>query len=197
VDILRIRLFVVGEHFAFGHQKSGNVSLLRKIGEERDFLVEGIPEIHIRGARVSSSLIREKIQKGEFSDVAVYMGHPFSADGVVVKGDNVGAQLGIPTANLALENEIVPSRGVHVTRAILSSGSHPAVTNVGFRPTRGGSRLTVETHLIDFSGDLYGQRMEVQFLQKLRDEMRFENMELLKKQILADIARAKDVHRVL
>ena len=189
--ILRIKGFVVGQNFSFGHQKKGNLSLLAKMGMELDFFVEAVPEIQVDGARISSSLIREMIRQGKMEKARHYLGSPFAVIGSVVEGERLGGRLGIPTANLDVENELLPARGVYITLALLPSGSHPSVTNVGMRPTFGGQKLTVEAHLIDFSGDLYGQRMELQFLRKLRDEARFSNADELKAHILADIEAAK------
>ncbi|HJZ11813.1 MAG TPA: bifunctional riboflavin kinase/FAD synthetase [Acidobacteriota bacterium] len=191
LGILRIQGFVVGRNFSFGHQKKGNVSLLQEMGREHDFWVEGIPEIQINGMRISSTLIRELVRNGKMEEAAMYLGSPFALIGKIVGGEQVGGKLGIPTANLDAENELLPGNGVYVTKAILSSRAYPSVTNVGIRPTFGGEKLTVEAHLLDETSNLYGQQMELEFLYKLREEIRFPNIEALKHQIQSDINAAR------
>jgi riboflavin kinase/FMN adenylyltransferase len=184
---LKVQYFVVGENFSFGHQKQGDLSLLKEMGQQNDFRVEGIPEICKDSIRISSSQIRKLILNGEMEEAARFLGDPFALVGRVVEGEHLGGKLGIPTANLAYENEIVPAKGVYVCRARCKTGIYQAATNVGIRPTFQGEKLTVEAHLLDFSGDLYDSRMELQFLHKLRDEKRFAGPEELKRQIQADI----------
>ncbi|MCI0412410.1 bifunctional riboflavin kinase/FAD synthetase [bacterium] len=191
IDKLRVQYFVVGENFSFGHQKRGDLSLLRKMGEANDFHVMGIPEVHRNGIRISSSQIREFIQQGRMEEATDFLGDPFALVGTIVEGEHLGGKIGIPTANLDFENEIVPAKGVYVCRAGIESQSLCAVTNVGVRPTFQGKKLTVEAHLLDFSGDLYGSRMELHFFHKLRDEMRFAGVEELKAQIQLDIQNAQ------
>jgi len=192
VSKLRIKAFIVGQNFSFGHQKSGNVALLKQMGLKHDFEVEGIQEVLVGGIRVSSSLIREMIRSGRMKEAHRILGDPFSLIGTVIEGDRLGSKLGIPTANLKPENEILPANGVYLTRAVLDRESFQSVTNVGVRPTMGGTKLTIESHLLNYSGDLYGKHLELQFLEKLRDEIRFPNVEALKAQILSDIKQAEE-----
>jgi riboflavin kinase / FMN adenylyltransferase len=192
VGALAIRGIVVGENFSFGHEKKGNVQLLRSKGEKHGFIVEGIPEVKIGDVRISSTLIRAKIAAGAMEDVQLYMGRPFALVGTVVHGDKIGGTIGIPTANLRVENELLPASGVYVCRASLANGeSWPAVTNVGTRPTVGGRNLTVEAHLLHYSGNLYGMKMELAFYRKLREELRFQNLDELKSWIQSDIRQAE------
>jgi riboflavin kinase/FMN adenylyltransferase len=160
------------------------------MGLENDFFVEGVPEVRMDGLRVSSTLIRQKVQTGNMEEARRLLGDPFTLWGNVVEGERLGGRLGIPTANLAVENELLPAKGVYITRALLAAGAHESVTNVGIRPTVGGRKLTVETHLLDYSGNLYGLELELQFLAKIRDEMRFSGVEELKTAILSDIRAA-------
>jgi len=194
--MLNIHHFVVGRNFSFGHQKKGNIELLRRIGSESGFEVDAISEIHMDGIRVSSTAIREMIQSGKIAESNRFLGRPFALVGIVVEGEKLGGKLGIPTANLKPENEILPARGVYVTSARIGGASHPSVTNVGIRPTVGGQKLTVESHLLKYSGNLYGAEMELEFLSKLRDEMRFPNVEELKSRIHSEIGRASCRERV-
>lgn len=190
-DTLKTRFFVVGQNFSFGHQKQGDLSLLNKMGAEYDFQVEGMPEVCRNGIRISSSKIRELIVNGKMQEAGDFLGAPFTLTGSVVEGERLGGKLGIPTANLQYENELVPARGVYVCRATIPEGSYIAATNVGIRPTFQGQNLTVEAHLLDFSGNLYGSRMDLQFMHRLREERRFSGIDELKSQILADIEQAR------
>ena len=192
VGRLRIKGFIVGENFSFGYQKSGNIRLLRELGAQNGFFVEAIPEIRVGGQRVSSTLIRQCVQDGKVQEAKDYLGDPFTLTGTVVEGEKLGGKLGIPTANLAVRNELLPARGVYVGRAIVSGFQLPAVTNVGIRPTVGGQKVTVEAHILDYSGKLYGQGMELQFLKKLREEKKFAGIDELKAQIHSDIQSARE-----
>ena len=189
---LRVQFFIVGENFSFGHQKQGDVTLLKKLGSQHDFQVEGIPEVLRNGVRISSSQIRQSILVGKMEDARDFLGSPFVLTGTVMEGEHLGGKLGVPTANLKYENEILPARGVYVSEAILKSSRYVAATNVGMRPTFEGRNLTVEAHLLDFTGDLYGSRMNLQFFHKLRDEMRFSGPDALKVQIKADIEQTRN-----
>jgi riboflavin kinase/FMN adenylyltransferase len=184
---LRIKGFVVGENFSFGYQKSGNIRLLRELGGQYGFVVEAIPQVRIRGERVSSTLIRQCVREGKVEEANAYLGAPFTLSGTVVEGEKLGGKLGIPTANLAVQNELLPANGVYVGRAIFSGSKLPAVTNVGIRPTVGGRKLTVEAHILEYSGNLYGREMQLEFLQKLREEKKFGGIDELKAQIHSDI----------
>lgn len=192
INKLNVKFFVVGENFAFGHQKQGDLSLLKKLGSAHDFEVEGVPEVFLGEIRVSSSQIRDFILKGKMEEAARFLGTPFALAGRVVEGEHLGGKLGIPTANLHYENEIVPAKGVYVCRAKVRDQEYCAATNIGIRPTFHGKTLTVEAHLLDFDGDLYGSEMELQFYRKLRDEMQFSSVEQLKMQIRADIEQTRN-----
>lgn len=189
---LHVAFFAVGHNFMFGRQKQGNVELLEKMGPEYGFEVEGIPEVQHHDVRISSTLIREKVKTGAVDEALRYLGHPFALIGAVIEGERVGSRIGIPTANLKYENELIPASGVYVCTAEIAGEKNPAVTNVGIRPTFGGAKLTVEAHLLDFQGDLYGSRMELQFLKRLRPEQKFSSAEELKTQILRDIENARE-----
>lgn len=192
VKHLHVAFFAVGHNFTFGRQKQGNVELLEKMAPEYGFEVEGIPEVQHGGVRISSTLIREKVKAGAVDEALRYLGHPFALIGSIVEGERVGSRMGIPTANLKYENELIPASGVYVTHAETGGKKIPSVTNVGVRPTFGGAKLTIEAHLLDFEGDLYGSRMELQFLKRLRPESRFSGPDELKAQILRDIQSARE-----
>src|SRR6185295_11088075 len=173
----------VGTGFRFGRERQGDVALLRAIGARRGFAVEEVPPLEVDGARVSSSRIREAVLAGRVEVARSLLGRPYALEGRVVRGEGRGAMLAFPTANLAVENELPPLRGVYVTETVALALRWHSVTNVGVRPTFDGSRLTVESHLIDYEGDLYGERVEARFLARLRDERRFADPSLLADQI--------------
>jgi riboflavin kinase/FMN adenylyltransferase len=182
--------FHVGTGFRFGRERLGDVALLRTLGGQRGFAVEEVPAVEMDGKRVSSSRIREAVLAGQVENARRLLGRPYALEGKVVRGEGRGAALAFPTANLAVENELPPLRGVYVTETVALALRWPSVTNVGVRPTFDGSRLTVESHLIDYEGDLYGERVETRFLARLRDERRFADPSSLADQIARDRAAA-------
>jgi riboflavin kinase/FMN adenylyltransferase len=190
-DLLHVHTFVVGGNFAFGHRKQGNITLLKQMGAEYGFNVECVDAVLDGGSRISSTLIRGEIQDGQIEQARHHLGHPFALRGIVIKGEQLGGKIGIPTANLQVKNELLPGRGVYACRAIFEKQVFPAATNVGYRPTVGGKSLTVEAHLIGFSGELYGKEMELQFFQRIREEKQFSGIDVLRNQILADINAAR------
>jgi riboflavin kinase/FMN adenylyltransferase len=189
---LGARLVVVGESFRFGHRRTGDVATLQTLGETLGFSVRALPPVLQAGRPVSSSRVRQAVLRGEMPEARALLGRTFFVDGTVVRGDGRGRTIGIPTANVSPENEILPGRGVYAGRFRLPTGTwFPAVVNIGERPTFGGGEPTVEAHLIDFAGDLYSSRVRLEFHERLRGEQRFEGKEALVDQIRADIARAR------
>ncbi|HET9298638.1 MAG TPA: bifunctional riboflavin kinase/FAD synthetase [Candidatus Polarisedimenticolaceae bacterium] len=180
----------VGTGFRFGRERQGDVALMRAVGARRGFTVDEVPPVEVDGARVSSSRIREAVLGGRVELARGLLGRPYALEGRVVRGEGRGATLAFPTANLAVENELPPLRGVYVSETVALALRWPSVTNVGVRPTFDGSRLTVESHLIDYEGDLYGERVEARFLARLRDERRFPDPSALADQIARDRAAA-------
>jgi riboflavin kinase/FMN adenylyltransferase len=185
----------VGSNFHFGRDRSGNLELMREIGRQRGFDVVGVDPVRKNGTIVSSSVIRRAVQDGDIDLAARLLGRPYSVTGEIVQGDGRGKELDFPTANLDVENEIIPERGVYVTETAVLATRHTSVSNVGVRPTFEGKNLTVETHLLEFEGDLYGERAEVRFLARLRDEQRFSSPEELADQIARDRAAAESYFR--
>jgi riboflavin kinase/FMN adenylyltransferase len=192
-DFQNIHSICVGSRFTFGYKRQGNVDLLRKLGEELHFIVHGLAAISLDGERVSSTRIREAIQNGNLDGASQMLGRAYSLVGKIVEGDKLGRKLGFPTANLDVTGLIIPPNGVYAIHAATAGKAHRAVLNIGLRPTLGNStpQLRVEAHLLDFSGDLYGQEMEITFVEKLRDEQKFPSADALTKQIQKDIAAAK------
>jgi phosphoribosyl 1,2-cyclic phosphate phosphodiesterase len=190
---LHIRAVLVGENFRFGHQQGGNVALLRELGARHGFAVEIIPPVALDGEVVSSTAIRREIAAGNVTHAARLLGRPFALTGEIVTGTGTGRRFTFPTLNLKPEQELLPARGVYVTRTLLEgeTRSRRSVTNVGLRPTFNGASLSVETHLLDFSGEVTAKRMEVRFWKRLREEKKFASAEELRAQIARDIASAR------
>jgi riboflavin kinase / FMN adenylyltransferase len=180
----------VGDNFRFGSARGGDIRLLETIGARLGFSVVAVPPVRVDRETVSSSAIRTAVEDGDVAKARAMLGRPFTLTGEVVKGERRGRTIDFPTANLAAENETIPRHGVYVTETLAIASRYPSITNVGVRPTFGGTALTVETHLIDFDEDLYGERIDVRFLARLRDEMKFSGPAELSDQIARDQAAA-------
>ena len=192
VEWLHVVEVWVGANFLFGHDRAGNFSMLRALGARYGFRAEKIDPVRYKDFVVSSTRIRRLISEGRVDEAGALLGHPYTIEGEVVTGDQRGRQIGFPTANLATPNEVVPPNGVYATTVRLDGVIYPSVTNVGVRPTFGGEpRLVIEVHLIDVARDLYGQTLRVGFIQRLRDERRFDGVEQLTAQIAADVQKAR------
>jgi riboflavin kinase/FMN adenylyltransferase len=193
-DLGKIQSICVGADFVFGHKRSGDVNLLRRLGNEQQFQVHGLAAVALDGQIVSSTRIREAVRTGDFDAASQMLGRAYSLAGEVVPGDQVGQTLGFPTANLDTTGMLLPPNGVYTAHASVASKVFRAVLNIGIRPTLQNSTPLpqVEVHLLDFSGDLYGQELEVTFLEKLRAEIKFPSLEALRHQIARDVIAAKD-----
>ena len=192
-DLGRVESICVGADFVFGHKRSGNVALLKILGEELQFTVHGMAEVSLDGQVVSSTRIREAIRAGDFDAASQMLGRAYALAGTVMHGDQLGHQLGFPTANLDTTGLLLPPNGVYAAHASIAKKSHRAVLNIGHRPTVKSPtpELRVEVHLLDFAGEIYDQEMEVTFAAKLRDEQKFASLDDLKAQIARDIAEAR------
>jgi phosphoribosyl 1,2-cyclic phosphate phosphodiesterase len=189
---LHVKTVLVGENFHFGHNQAGNVKLLKELGLKNAFDVVIIPPVHYRGEVVSSTIIRREVAEGDVSHAGRLLGRPFALTGEVVSGTGTGRKFTFPTLNLAAEQELLPARGVYITRTFFEGEkcSHRSVTNIGVRPTFNGSALGVETHLLDFQPAETPKRIEVRFWKRLREEKKFGGPEELRVQIARDIAAA-------
>jgi riboflavin kinase/FMN adenylyltransferase len=192
-DCGKIRSISVGETFAFGCRRSGNVALLQALGRELEFAVHPLGEISWQGEPVSSTRVREAVREGEFDSAGQMLGRPYALCGQVSKGAGLGHQLGVPTANLDLTGLLTPPSGVYAARALVRGKTRAAAVNIGMRPTLGGAapQLQVEAHLLDFAEDIYGEELELVFLARLRDEQKFPSLDSLREQILRDIASVR------
>jgi len=192
-DLGKIQSVCVGADFVFGRRRSGNVALLRKLGDELAFTVHGLAAVSLDDQIVSSTRIRETIRSANLDAASQMLGRPYAIAGRVIEGDRVGRQLGFPTANLDVTGLVLPPNGVYAGLTKLGKNAHRVALNIGFRPTIVSAvpQLRVEAHLLDFSGDLYGQELEVAFVAKLRDEKKFASADALREQIARDITEAK------
>lgn len=192
VRSLRVRAVLVGENFRFGHKQAGDVHLLRELGAKHGFEVVVIPPVVDHGEVVSSTLLRREIAAGDVSHAGRLLGRPFVLTGEVVSGTGTGRRFTFPTLNLVPEQELLPARGVYITRTQVEGHTrrYRSVTNIGVRPTFNGSKLSVETHLLDFHGEATPKRIEVHFWKRLREEKKFSGPEELREQITRDIAAA-------
>jgi len=185
----------VGPNFAFGHRREGSFNLLKEIGAAEGFSVLKIPQVQFRGSRVSSTAVRQALLSGQVGLARRLLGRPYAMAGTIVHGDAIGAGMKLPTANLSTANELIPHYGVYVSSLRVRGQRYPGVTNIGVRPTvaspDGPRAMAIETHLLDFSADLYGLAVELELLLYLRGERKFNDLEALAGQIRRDIARAR------
>ncbi|HEY5618487.1 MAG TPA: bifunctional riboflavin kinase/FAD synthetase [Vicinamibacterales bacterium] len=192
VDWLHVSEVWVGANFLFGHDRSGNFTLLRSLGQRYGFRAEKIDPVRYKEFVVSSTRIRRLVAEGRVDEAGALLGHPYALAGTIVEGKRRGRELGFPTANLHTDNELIPPLGVYATTLTVDGIVHAAITNVGVNPTFGdGNTTTVETHVLHYDGELYGQHVQLGFVQRLRDERRFDDVDGLRAQIEADCRRAE------
>ena len=198
VERLQVRAVLVGDNFRFGHQQAGNVELLKRLGRQFGFQTEVIPAVKCRGRIVSSSGIRELIQSGRVALGGRFLRRPYALEGDIISGRGVGSKQTVPTLNLATNAEVIPARGVYITRTRDHDGGREwnSITNVGYRPTFGESEeLSIETFLLDAPPDAPPRRIRLEFLERIRDERKFETPEALRRQILRDVGAARSYFR--
>ena len=184
----------VGEGFRFGHARSGDMRLLQQMGEQFGFRANALDPVVVEGERISSSAIRDALAGGGFELAARWLGRPFAIEGHVAHGQQLGRKLGYPTANLHLGRRTSPVEGIFAVRV---TGVQPqamaGVASLGIRPTVNGTEPLLEAHLFDFDGDLYGKRIEVEFVEKLRDEEKFSDLDAMVRQIDRDAQAARQI----
>lgn len=197
VEKLHAKAVMVGADFRFGNRASGDTNLLQELGVEYGFTTEIIGGVELRGRMVSSSEVRRLVDDGAVSMACRLLGRPYAVEGDVVHGHGVGSKQTVPTLNLDTKSEILPAVGVYITRTtdLEAARKWPSITNVGYRPTFGGDRLTVETFLLAPLEAATPRRIQVEFLRRVREERKFDSPEALKTQIFKDVDRAKTYFR--
>ena len=193
LERLRVREVVVGHDYCFGRGREGNIDLLKEMGEKHGFTVQVVWAVEADSAVVSSSLIRALLKLGKVEEAARLLGRPYGVAGRVVKGKGRGGKLlGVPTANIRPENELLPATGIYAVRVRRGEETLLGAANIGTCPTFENGEFSLEVHLLDFSGDLYDANLGVEFVARLREERRFPSIEALAAQIHADIAAARE-----
>jgi len=191
-DRLHAKEVYLGCGFAFGHNREGNIALLRSVSKNLGFFADEVPEVRLRSQRISSSRIREHLLHGRVNLARRMLGRPYGVEGRVIRGAERGKQLGFPTANLHAQNRVIPLGGVYVTATLIDGQWRRSVTNIGTRPTfEKETGIAVESFVLDWSGDLYGDVVRVRFLHRLRAEKKFSAIEALRTQIDHDVSRAR------
>ena len=193
VERLRMKGLVIGSDFALGRNREGNSERLSELGRQMDFSVEVVEPLLLDGLLVKSRVIRQKLTEGEVSVSNQLLGRTFSLSGEVITGDRRGRTLGFPTANVDVNKAMAhPADGIYATWALVDGVRRPSATSIGVRPTFGLSDRLVEVYILDFEGDLYGRELEVEFVDKLRDQETFSSLDALVEQINRDVANTRD-----
>jgi riboflavin kinase / FMN adenylyltransferase len=192
VEWLHVAEVWVGANFLFGHDRAGTFSVLRSLGARYGFRAEKIDPVRYKDFVVSSTRVRRLVSEGRVDEAGALLGHHYFIDGTVARGAGRGKGMGFPTANLKTDNELIPPAGVYATTATIGGIVHPSITNIGMRPTFGDvDTLTIETHVFDFDKDLYDSRIRLAFVQRMRDERAFPDVDALRAQIEADARSAR------
>lgn len=191
--VLQVKHVIIGDDFRFGFKRQGTVDLLKKMGEQYDYTVEEHSTVVVDGERVSSTRVRDALARGDLKAASKLLGSPYFMQGRVGHGDKLGRQWGFPTANIFLHRKLTPITGIFtVLLHGISVSPLPGVANVGIRPTVNGTRTLLEVHLLDFNQMIYGRYVQIEFCEKLREEIHYPNVELLKKQIARDVIAARN-----
>ncbi len=193
----RAKVVVVGYNYRFGYKGRGTAEALKEICGKNGIDTIIIPQVTYNGYTVSSTLIRELIEKGDVKTAAELLGRPFTIEGIVKPGNSIGKKIGFPTANIAPEENIVlPPKGVYAVLARRENNVHTGIANLGVKPTFNGSNLVLEVHLFDFNRELYGENLEIMFIERLRPEFKFATVKDLVRQIQQDILQAKEIFKI-
>jgi riboflavin kinase/FMN adenylyltransferase len=192
-DLLGAKEIFVGYNYRFGKGRKGNIQLLKDLGQELGFAVREVEQVSFEGEVVSSTRIRQLLKNGEVVHASRLLGRPYTLCGIVVKGDGRGRGLGFPTANIAAKHSIIPSNGVYAVKLFVRDKYYDGIVNIGMRPTFDTNSLAIEVHIFAFDEDIYGEEITLYFIQKIREEKKFQNAEALITQINADIKKAKNI----
>ncbi len=191
---LRMCGIVIGPDFALGRNREGGANTLHRLGQEMNFSVTVISPIMVSGEVVSSTAIRKALADGDMKRVVNLIGRSFSLEGCVITGTGRGIELGFPTANLNIDSEqALPAEGVYATWAYIDDKAYQSMTNIGKRPTFSGNERTVEVYVLNYHGDLYGRKLEIDIIERLRGEKKFDTVEELKKQIIEDVKQGRAI----
>jgi len=193
VGKLNLKHLIVGPDFSFGRKREGNLDLLYKTGKEYGFDTEVVETALVGGEIVSSTSIRTLLREGNLKKASDFLGYNFYIEGQVKEGERRGRQIGFPTANLETDWDILPKIGVYATLANVDGTKHQSITNIGYRPTFGHNELLIETHIFDFNEDIYKKRIKVEFVDRVRDEQKFDGPDALAEQIKKDVQKVKDI----
>ncbi len=188
-----VREVVVGHSVSFGHNRAGNAAMMVELGREFGFDTDIVGPVKIGGIEVSSTKVRELIGTGDLRAAARLLGRYHFLSGQVVRGRERGRTIGYPTANLASETECIPPDGVYAARVILGDGAYPSIANIGMRPTFSESARSIEAHIFDFTRDIYGTRIKLEPIERIRPERKFDNADALKAQIALDLSKAREI----
>ena len=191
VDVLGVKKVFVGFNFAFGKDRSGGLEFLKKQGKEKGFDVYAVPPVVVEGEIVSSSLIRKLLEKGEVKKANKFLGRHYYLEGIVIHGEQIGRKIGFPTANIITENELMPKLGVYASYTKLNGKDLPSITNVGYKPTFGSDKIIVETYIFDFNREIYGELIQVKFVEFIRPEKKFSGVAELIDEIKSDCKQCK------
>jgi riboflavin kinase/FMN adenylyltransferase len=192
---LGIKGLIVGYDFRFGRQGKGDVDLLKRLSARYGFFFQVVDAITLDGEKIGSNRIRKMIKSGETERAMASLGRPFLMEGRVIKGFGRGRELGFPTINIETPFELIPKGGVYSTEIGTKSGRFHSVTNIGYNPTFDGKEQSIETFILNFSGDLYGQEVTLRFYKRIRDEMKFNSVDELKQRIALDVEATSDYFR--
>lgn len=188
---LETRFLVIGEDFRFGRSRAGDIDMLKRAGQQHGFEVETAPTFEVEGARVSSTRVRAALTAGDMKTAERLLGRPYRVCGRIAHGDKIGRTIGVPTANIRLQDRRLAVEGIFVVEVSAAGERWPAVASVGTRPTVGGSQPLLEVHVLDFDRDIYGAHVAVDFLHRVREERRFESLEEMRAHIADDIETAR------
>ena len=197
LERVNLEYLQVGDDFRFGKDRTGDYEMLKDWGIDKNISVSATPTVKINERRVSSTWIREALAKSEFELAEELLGRPYTFSGKVVYGNQLGRTIGIPTANLWMPKQRLPVQGVFAVKCKLVDRHLYGIANMGTRPTVDGESPVLEVHLFDFDQNIYGQRLEIEFIKKIRDERKFDNINLLKQQIHKDIDIAKHTLKLI
>jgi len=190
IETLKAKEIIIGENFRFGKNREGNTATLQNLGSLYDYKIHSISSVSKASKIISSSVIRNALQEGKVKEARRLLGRPYSIEGKIIKGNARGKNLGFPTANIITENEITPP-GVFISTTEVNSKTYPSLTNIGCCPTFNQQEKNIESFLIDFKANLYGKKMKICFLEKIRDEIRFKKPKDLSQQIQKDLIKAR------